>query len=465
MKRFKTLRFRFALWTALLLFIVLLLFGSFVYVSLWRGLSNSIDDSIRLSSSQAIAAVNVENGNINISDIYPEGVPSDLRERGLTIRIISKEGVAMASIGPFRNLPIDSNSILNAKAGISSFSTIRVNDSETVRVYTAPIEDNQNIIGFIQVMQSLETLHETLDQLLLLLLISIPALVIISYISGYFLAARTLSPIDQITQMAQKISTKDLSARLNLPGNDDEIGRLANTFDNMLARLEDGFKREHQFTSNASHELRTPLTAMQSILSVTRGRKRSSEEYEKAMDDLSEEIDRMRSLTEDLLYIARGNSLSVAPNEVVDLSILLNDVCEIMQPMAELKRLVIRSNVQSNLSMMGDSDALIRAFVNLLDNAIKYTDRGVILIEARAEKGNNIEIVIADTGRGIDPEHLPHIFERFYRVDESRSTPGFGLGLAIVHEIVRAHRGSIEVTSQVGSGTTFHLHFSGLMKK
>ena len=123
-------------------------------------------------------------------------------------------------------------------------------------------------------MQSLGTLHETLDRLLLALLISIPVLLIVSALSGYFLATRALSPIDQITQTAQRISTEDLSARLNLQGNDDEIGRLATTFDKMLSRLEEGFNREHQFTSDASHELRTPLAAMQAILNVTRERKR-----------------------------------------------------------------------------------------------------------------------------------------------------------------------------------------------
>ncbi len=287
---------------------------------------------------------------------------------------------------------------------------------------------------------------------------------IVSTLSGYFLASRALSPIDQITQTAQRISTEDLSARLNLHGTDDEIGRLATTFDNMLARLEEGFNRERQFTSDASHELRTPLTAMQAILNVTRERKRPPEDYEIALDDLSEETDRLRALTEDLLYIARGDARPIALSEEVNLTNMLTDVSEALRPIAESKGLNLKQDIQSDLSILGDNDALIRVFINLLDNSIKYTEKGEINIIAKRVNGNIIDICFSDTGRGIDPKHLPHIFERFYRVDESRTTRGFGLGLAIVQEIVRNHQGTIEVSSQIRAGTTFHLRFPGIEK-
>jgi heavy metal sensor kinase len=319
--------------------------------------------------------------------------------------------------------------------------------------------ENQHLLGVIQVMQSLGTLSETLDRLLLVLLISIPVLLIVSALSGYFLAARALLPIDHITQTAQRISTEDLSARLNLQRNDDEIGRLAATFDRMLSRLEEGFKRERQFTSDASHELRTPLAAMQAILNVTHERRRPPEEYETALDDLSEETDRLRALTEDLLYIARGDVRPAAPYEIVNLSNLLTDVSESLRPMAESKGLLLKQDIQSDLYVKGDSDTLIRAFVNLLDNAIKYTDEGEIKVNAVRGTGENLQIFISDTGRGIQSKHLPHIFERFYRVDGSRTTQGFGLGLAIVQEIVRTHHGTIEASSQIGFGTVFRLSF------
>jgi heavy metal sensor kinase len=462
MKRFRTLRWRFALWTTGMMLIVLILFGAFVYISMWQGLSTSIDDSIKFSTSQAIAAVNIENGQINFSDSLPESSTADLREKGFTVRILSTNGNILQSVGPYQKLMVDRNSVQNATDKISSFSTININESEPIRVYTAPIVENQNIVGIIQVMQSLATLHETLDRLLLMMLISIPLLLIFTAFSGYILAARALAPIDQITRTAQKISTEDLSARLNLHGNDDEIGRLANTFDNMLSRLEEGFNRERQFTSDASHELRTPLAAMQAILSVTRSKQRRPEEYETAMDDLLEETSRLRALTEDLLYIARGDSQPITSYEKVDLSNLLIDVSESLRPLAETKGLLLKQNIPTGLNLLGNSDALIRAFVNLLDNAIKYTQQGEIVVDATKDENHVIEISISDTGRGIDQEHLAHIFDRFYRVDESRTTQGFGLGLSIVQEIVKAHKGTITVTSQIRKGTTFHIIFTGV---
>jgi heavy metal sensor kinase len=459
MKRFKTLRFRFALWTAGLMLIVLILFGTFVFISMRQGLANSIDDSLLVSTSQAIAAVNTESGQIDFSENLPNTSAAALRERGLTIRILSSDGRVLQSVGPYQNLSIDSVSIKSASTGNSGFSTIAITESDPIRIYTAPIMENQHLVAVIQVMQSLAALYDTLDRLLLVLLISIPVLLIVSAFSGYLLAARALAPIDHITQAAQKISTEDLSARLNLQGSDDEIGRLATTFDSMLARLEEGFKRERQFTSDASHELRTPLAAMQAILNVTRERVRAPEEYETALDDLSEETNQLQALTEDLLYIARGDVRLTMPHEVVNLSNLLTDVIESLRPMAEAKGLHLEQDIQSNLDIQGDSDALIRAFVNLIDNAIKYTDVGEVRVTTVRGAEKNLDITISDTGRGIPPEHLPHIFERFYRVDESRTTQGFGLGLAIVQEIVHTHRGTIEASSRIGSGTVFRLSF------
>jgi signal transduction histidine kinase len=204
---------------------------------------------------------------------------------------------------------------------------------------------------------------------------------------------------------------------------------------------------------------------MQAILNVTREKKRSPEEYETAMDDLLEETDRLRALTEDLLYIARGDSRPITSYEKVDLSSLLIDVSESLEPLAESKGLALRQHIQSGLFMLGNSDALIRAFVNLLDNAIKYTEHGEVIVNAQKYEKNKIEVSISDTGRGIEHEHLSHIFERFYRVDESRTTQGFGLGLSIVQEIVKAHQGTITATSQIGNGTIFQVIFNGVNKE
>lgn len=457
MKWFKSLRVRFALWVAGLILAVILIFGTFVYLNLQTGLANSIDDSLRLSASQAIAAVNIENGAINFSDSIPEtDAIAELRARGLTIRILSLTGQTFQSFGPYQQFPVDPVILNQASQGNPVFSTFWLpGNAGRIRVYTASILDNGHLLGIVQVIQNLDSLTESLNHLLAGFLISAPLLIILSALSGYVLAGRALAPIDQMNRTAQQISAEDLTSRLTLPAFDDEVGRLTRTFNEMLERLEDAFKRERQFTADASHELRTPLAAMQAIVTVVREEHRSVADYEKALDDLTDELDRLRTLAENLLQLTHGDSAFLQTVEPVDLSSLVEDVAYSMKAILEEKGLELNLKVSPGLVIQGDSDALIRVFANLLMNAVKYTDYGSVTISTLQENHETAQITIEDTGRGISTEHLPHIFERFFRVDPSRSTTGAGLGLAIADEIIKAHHGTIQVESAPGKGSRF----------
>jgi heavy metal sensor kinase len=452
----KTLRVRFALWVAGLLLAAFIAFGAFVYLSLARGLSASIDDSLRLSASQAIAAVNIENGQLNFSDSLPEGAAAITQhERDLTIRLLDPRGQILQAVGEFNDWPVTGASLAAAQQQRSIFETLTDPGNPTpVRFYTTPISENGQLVGIVQVAQDLEDMQQTLRRLLQALLVGVPLLVGFAGLGGYVLAARALAPIDHITRTARRISAEDLSARLNLTASDDEVGRLAATFDSMLARLDESFKRERQFTADASHELRTPLAAMQAILGVIREERRTPEDYEQALADISEEADRLRGLVEGLLRLARGDTRLPAAPEPVDLSTLLYDVTDSLRPMAEAKGLTLTCTAPGGLTLSGNRDDLIRLLVNLLDNAIKYTDRGTIAVTAHNRHGS-VRVAVADTGQGIPAEHLPRLFDRFYRVDASRTNRGSGLGLALALEIARAHGGTIEVNSAVGVGTTF----------
>lgn len=453
MAQINTLRARFALWTSGLLLAALTLFGAFVYFSMARGLSAALDNSLTINASQVSAGLNIDNGKLILSDSLIEAPDNaDFQGNGLTIRVLAPNGNLIQEFGRYHNLPFSST---------QSLSTFIDPTTKTdIRVYTQPVYDNNQLVAIIQVAQSLANVENTLQRLLVTLLISIPILVAVAGFSGYFLAARALTPIDQITSTARKISAEDLSARLDVPVTNDEVGRLTSTLNDMLVRLDDSFQRERQFTNDASHELRTPLTAMQAILGMIREKRRTPAEYEQALDDLSEETDRLRTLVENLLRLARGDKSKSNAFEPVNLSTLLEDVTDSMRPLAEAKSLALYCETNDNLNILGDSDELIRLFVNLLDNAIKYTERGEIRITAkRVEK--IIEIQVTDTGVGISHEHLPHIFDRFYRVDESRTQRGLGLGLAIAKNIVIVHKGQIEVSStNVGSIFTVHLPIS-----
>ena len=451
-----TLRVRFALWIAGLLLVVLAAFGVFVYYDLSRGLSDSLDDSLRLGASQAIATINVVNGQIDFSDSLPEGENNlNLQERDLTVRILDPQGQILHAFGPYQDMPVDTGLLASVQTDGSIFTNLHDPlDDDAVRVYSAPILENGQIIGIVQVAQSMGDITDTLHRLMMALLLGGPLLVVLACLGGYYLAQRALAPIDAIARTARDISAEDLSLRLNLPPTKDEVGRLAATFDEMLARLEDAFHRERQFTADASHELRTPLAAVQAILSVIREKRRTPEDYEHALADISEETNRLGNLVEDLLQLARGDLRQPLLRQPVDISALLPDVTEALRPLAEAKGLALTCEVPPGLSISGDSDGLIRLFVNLIDNALKYTDRGEVSVAARAE-GRRLSITIRDTGSGIPAEHLPHIFDRFYRVDASRSSRGSGLGLAIALEIAKAHGGTIEVHSVVGEGSVF----------
>jgi heavy metal sensor kinase len=455
-----TLRVRFALWVVGLLLTALAAFGAYVYLNLKQGLEASIDDSLRLSASQVIATINVENGQLEIGDSLPDSDSTlDLRERGLTLRILDGTGRVLQTFGPYRALPAEAYSLTAAQEGHSGFVTwSNPAQGDLVRVYTVPIIQNGQPVGIVQVAQTLETVREALDHLLSALLLGGPLLMLVAAAGGYLLAARALAPIDHITRTARHISAYDLSARLDLPAADDEVGHLVTTFNEMLARLDDSFRRERQFTTDASHELRTPLAAMQAILSVIREEQRTPEDYELALADLSEEADRLRGLVEDLLRLARGDTRRIAVVTTVDLSTLLRDVTDSLRPLAEAKGLTLTCQAPAGIVLPGDSDALIRLFVNLLDNAVKYTERGGIDVVARADPGGP-RVTVSDTGIGIPPAHLPHIFDRFYRVERARSASGAGLGLAIALDIARAHGGTIDVSSVVGQGTNFIVKF------
>jgi heavy metal sensor kinase len=462
MKRLKNLRVRFALWAAALLLAALTGFSIFVYTSLTSSLSAALDDSLRLSASQAIASINMENGQINFSDSIPEGTAAaNLVERGLTIRILSPQSDILQSFGPYRAMPIDTPSLDAAIQGQATFKTATdPQEGDVVRFFTAPIVENKILVGIVQVGQDLGNIQDTQERLLAALLLAAPLLVGLVGLGGYFLSAHALAPIDAMITTANRISADDLSARLNLPATDDEIGRLAATFDRMLSRLDESFRRERQFTADASHELRTPLTAMQAILSVIREERGSPEEFNEALADLTEETERLQALAEDLLLLSRNDLLQRMISETIDLSALLHDVCDSLRPLAEAKGLTLMCNASGDLTMTGDRDGLVRLFVNLLDNAIQYTEQGGITLSASRENKDSLRVNLTDTGRGIAPEHLPHIFDRFYQADKSRSTRGAGLGLAIALEIARAHGGTIEVHSEVGKGTTFSLRLN-----
>jgi heavy metal sensor kinase len=241
---------------------------------------------------------------------------------------------------------------------------------------------------------------------------------------------------------------------------DDEVGRLASTFDEMIARLDEAFRRQRQFTADASHELRTPLTAIKGQTEVALQRDRDADTYREVLRKVNGEVDRMIRLIGSLLTLARADARQIpVSRESVDLGRLVTDAVEQIRPAAVDKAIALNVSSNGDIRLRADQDLILQLMLNLLDNSVKYTPRGgSIDLSCRAE-GSHAEVTVADTGSGIPAEHLPHIFDRFYRVDKARTRAegGAGLGLSISRWIAEAHGGTLRVESTPGRGSKFTL--------
>jgi heavy metal sensor kinase len=274
---------------------------------------------------------------------------------------------------------------------------------------------------------------------------------------GWYLSVRAVRPIRAITAVAQEISASNLSRRIDQAGTSSELGTLARVLNQTFSRLEAAFSQQVRFTADASHELRTPLTVMHTNVQLALARERSAEEYRIMFQSCQRASERMKSLLDSLLLLARADAGSLVFTPAVsNLKRIVEDSVSMLMPLAATKNITVESHLEP-VSLKADASRLGQVVTNLLTNAIRYNhDKGSIIITLKAE-GAQAVLSIADTGIGIPPENQPFLFERFYRVDFSRARDdgGTGLGLAICKTIVEAHHGTITFTSEPGKGSTF----------
>lgn len=280
---------------------------------------------------------------------------------------------------------------------------------------------------------------------------------------GWWLVSRAIRPIDHISAAAAKISAGDLSQRINVAETESELGRLATVLNSTFARLEAAFAQQQQFTSDAAHELRTPVSVMLTQAQTALNRERGAAEYREAIESCQRAAQRMRRLIESLLELAKLDAGQQPMQQILfDLAQTTHDCLTLVGPLAEQRHVKISCNLPS-LYCTGDSDRLSQVVTNLLTNAITYNrENGEVQISG-ATKNGTVTLTVSDTGVGISAEDLPHVFDRFYRADKSRSSGNTGLGLAISKAIVEAHGGTIEVSSQrnVGTIVTLRLPIAG----
>jgi heavy metal sensor kinase len=357
-------------------------------------------------------------------------------------------------------LPLTSAARANAARGDATFETVRDSRGAGVRLLTMPVVRGGRLEDLVQVAMPLRRTEQTLGRYRDTLLVLVPLGVLLAAAGGAVLARRALSPVDEMTRTAQRISAEDLSRRLARRGTDDELDRLADTLNQVLGRLQAAFSETQRFAADAAHELRTPLTALRGGIEVALRADRDAQEYRRVLAGSLEDVDQLIRLAEDLLLLSRTRAGSVPSLDLVDPERLALEALEAGVHFAKGRGVTVRLGRTASAQVRGEAGALRRAIVNLVENAVKYTPAGgtvELLVTAGAE---GVEIAVEDTGIGIAPDDRQRIFEPFVRLDDARSrdSGGSGLGLTIARSIVAAHGGRVDVESRPGQGSRFTIH-------
>ncbi len=309
------------------------------------------------------------------------------------------------------------------------------------------------IIGY-----PLSDLRDLLDNLYVIYLVLIPITLVLSVVGGLALAKKSLQPVDEITRQARRITAENLDQVIAVPNVDDEIGRLGATINDMIRRLHESFARIKQFTADASHELRTPLTVVRGEIELALRIKKSPEEYRRVLESTLEENLRLTSIIDNLLTLEKADQGTMkAELTEVELHKLVDELYEDGTILAASKNITMDLRSNTPVTIVGDRGRLRQLFLNLVDNAVKYTPPGGCVTLALERRENVAVFEVSDTGIGIPPAEQEKIFDRFYRVDKARSRElgGTGLGLSIARWIVQLHRGTIAVTSEPQQGSKF----------
>ena len=458
MKRlFLGLRFRLTIWYSLTLALVLGGFGTLLYGVVRYELLGHHDAELRAIAARVAGVLSREPDCEHLS---PEQV-GELDRIGQVVLFHEAEGhegrVFYRSPGS-SDLPVPEPRAKPRIPERGRFETASAGTS-LLRVYSEPYRARSGRRGVIHVAEKLGDVVAPLATLRLALLLMAPLAVLISAAGGYWLAGRALAPVDHVTRLAREIEASSLGRRLPAPKVRDEIGRLVDTLNQMIARLEASFEAMKRFTADASHELRGPLARMRGAIDVTLARSREADEYREVLRSVGEDVDHLRALVEDLLVLARADAGRIPLEKAaVRLDVVAAEVAEALSPTANEKDVRMVADCSAPVVVLGDERWLRQLAANLVDNAVKFTtSRGTVSIEV-AGHGGVARLSVSDSGPGIPEEALGRIFERFYRADHARgygAATGFGLGLAIAAWVAEAHGGRITAENRPGGGTRF----------
>lgn len=458
---FRNIRFKLTLWYIVILGIILTSFSTFLYLTLSRSLYNGIDVKIK-SIAEVIASSSMNPYSQYSFSTLDRMLKDSFSLRPVTkfIQVLDESGRIGRKSDNLQNfqLPISIHALRNASQGNITFETTKAFGKHPLRMVTVPAIRGRRIINIVQVATSLEEVEEALKALLLILWITVPSVLVFASLGGLFLANKALKPVDEITKTARMITSRSLDQRIKLKKTRDEIGRLAETFNDMISRLGRSFKQIRQFSADASHELRTPLTILKGEIEVGLRKRRRPEEYRKILDSNLDEVNHMTQIVDNLLFLSKADmgEIHLQKNRI-DLTELVSEVGTQVQVIAMAKNIRLHISNDSGVAVIGDRFRLRELLLNLVDNGVKYTSEGGEMSISVERDNGRVKLCVLDNGIGIAPEDQPHIFDRFFRVDKARSREagGSGLGLSICKWIAEAHGGEISVESGVGKGSLF----------
>lgn len=449
--------------------LALLVLGLGIYMAVKQELERGVERDLRAGTRQVLEIYRSRPPASNLELVLRDGVVSTqvsgkpaatFAIPNLLAQVFAPNGQFLGSSlnMPTAILPLPPVA-LELKAGEELDMIQQIDGTEVRSVVTPLVLVNEQVVGLLQISRSLEDMHQTLYQLLLILIGGGSIALIITALGVAGLSRTALAPLDQVISTAQGIvRAEDLGRRVPVPNTQDEIHQLTVTINDLLARMEQLFTTQQRLIADVSHELRTPLAAMHGNLEVlSRGAASNPELLHESLTDMRHETSRLIRLVNDLLLLAQSEDRVAMRREAVELDTLLLEVHRELRSLANGVNLRIGGEDQAVVE--GDRDRLKQALLNLGVNALQHTPPGGTVALSLARHDTNAVLTVADTGCGIPPQEQELIFERFYRADRSRSRHGggAGLGLAIVKRIVDAHGGQVSVQSEVGVGSIFTL--------
>ncbi len=446
---FRSLRARLTLWYVACFTMLCAVFAVLLYGVLSRSMVARLDETL---SSQAATAASLFQDEMEEENGDPikaaAEVVADMRPGAARLTIIDSARTYSFS-APFDEKP----AAAKARAARQTELAFDVANS---RVAIRRVESDGGTYWTIA-QQPLDSIAADLAAVRHAMLLAFPMILALACAGGYVFTKRGLAPLEDMAEQARRIGGENLDQRIDIGHAAEELTVLAASFNELLGRLDQSFETMRRFVADASHELRTPLSVIRGEADVALGKDRDSAEYRAALAVILDESRRLSRLVDDLLNLARADAGRVRL-QVQDfyLNDLLADCCRSVQPLAAARNIALDCRAGADLSFRGDEELLRRMMLNLLDNAVRYTQPGGRVSADLESHNDDVAIRVSDTGPGIPPDAAPYVFERFYRADQSRSRDGgFGLGLAIVKWIAESHHGAVDLSTIPGSGSVF----------